>query len=608
VIERLLPRSDEARRALFWSAWAVVIYIVACWRLGYPSFWDPDEAVYAVVTRHMMESGDWLAPMYNGTPFFDKPILFYWLQLISFKIFGANEFAARLVPAVSAVGVIGVTGWAGREFFNREVGNLAAVIVAILPATFLLSGYAILDMTFTMFLFAGVALAASAVVHDKPRRQWWGYLLLALAVLTKGPLALALSGLTLLLTLVIAPGLRKAVWSLHFVWGFALVIAISCPWFLYMWSRFGFAFIDGYFLRENILLYASQLFETTRSPGFYLRVAAVGFLPFTPLLIGRAVDAARGDRISDIERLFWAWAIAITAFFSASRFKLDHYIYPVLPALAIIAANTWSRLRHAESLRRHAGAAVAMAAIAVTFIGGGVYAYLKLDTLPVELSKAMLVVPAAFVLCGVLLGVAMIIKRGRPMAQPVYAVVALLATYAVLLTAGLEALESGKPMKDLGRWVAENAPGDATITAYRLERWKTSWRFYVNRGTQTAEAPEEVVTTMKQPGTHYAVMTEDELKLLKQLFGMPPVKVVRERRGLTNTSGRGLRKRRDEWPNYVVVTNDTSAAPEVSPAVLQPAVSQPAPGAPSVSAPVSSPVGGHPCWSQLAGGQLVAYP
>jgi len=166
VIERLLPRPDVARRVFYWAGWAIVIYIVAFWRLGYPSFWDPDEAVYAVVTRRMMQTGDWLAPIYNGAPFFDKPILFYWLQLVSFKLFGANEFAARLVPAVSAVGVIAVTGWTGREFFNREVGRLSALIVGILPATVLLSGYAILDMTFTMFLFAGVALAASAVVHN----------------------------------------------------------------------------------------------------------------------------------------------------------------------------------------------------------------------------------------------------------------------------------------------------------------------------------------------------------------------------------------------------------------------------------------------------------
>lgn len=109
--------------------------MVAFWRLGFPSFWDPDEAVYAVISRRMLRTGDWLAPIYNGEPFFDKPILFYWLQILSFRIFGATEFAARLVPAVSAIGLIGVTGWAGRVFFNRQVGHLAALIVALLPAT-----------------------------------------------------------------------------------------------------------------------------------------------------------------------------------------------------------------------------------------------------------------------------------------------------------------------------------------------------------------------------------------------------------------------------------------------------------------------------------------
>lgn len=567
MIARLLPQPDAARRVVTWTAWAFVLYVVAFWRLGYPSFWDPDEAVYAVVTRRMLQTGDWLAPIYNGAPFFDKPIFFYWLQLLSFKLFGPTEFAARMVPAVSAVGVIAITGWAGRIFFNRHVGHIAALIVAVLPATMLLSAYAILDMTFTMFVFGGVVLVASAAVHDKPRRQWWGYACLALAVLTKGPLALALSGVSLLLAMAIAPGLRRALWSLRIGWGLALVLALSAPWFLYMWWRFGYAFINGYFLQENILLYAAQLFETTRSPGFYLRVAAVGFLPFTPLLIGRAIDAARGDRISDIERLMWAWSIAITVFFSFSRFKLDHYIYPVLPALSLIAANTWWRLREAKSLRPHAGAAAAVGAMAVTFVIGGVYAYTRLDTLPVELSRSILAAPIALVAGGVLLGATILKHRWRPRAMPLTPAATMLILYLVVLGPGLDALEAGKPMKDLGVWVAKNAPADATITAYRLERWKTSWRFYVNRRTHVTEEPHQMIDVMRRPGIHFAVMREDELDTLKQTAALPEMKIVRSRRGLTNTSGRGLRKRRDQWPNYVVVTSTVEAE---TPAVAVP--------------------------------------
>ena len=72
----------------------------------------------------------------------------------------------------------------------------ASPALKVLPATLVLSAYAILDMTFTMFLFAGVVLVGSAAVHQRPARQWWGYLCIALAVLTKGPLAIALGGLS----------------------------------------------------------------------------------------------------------------------------------------------------------------------------------------------------------------------------------------------------------------------------------------------------------------------------------------------------------------------------------------------------------------------------
>ena len=53
---------------------ALVLFVVLFWRLGAPSFWDPDEAHYAETTRELITTGDWLAPYYNDQPFFDKPL------------------------------------------------------------------------------------------------------------------------------------------------------------------------------------------------------------------------------------------------------------------------------------------------------------------------------------------------------------------------------------------------------------------------------------------------------------------------------------------------------------------------------------------------------
>ena len=117
--------APSRRQTATWLGWCVVS-VVVFFRLGYASFWDPDEAYYASASSEMLAARDWFAPRYNDAPFFDKPILFYILQMLAFVVFGENEFAARLVPALSAVGLIGSTAWFGAQLFDRRTGALAA--------------------------------------------------------------------------------------------------------------------------------------------------------------------------------------------------------------------------------------------------------------------------------------------------------------------------------------------------------------------------------------------------------------------------------------------------------------------------------------------------
>jgi 4-amino-4-deoxy-L-arabinose transferase-like glycosyltransferase len=555
------------RRAALLIGSAGVIYLVLFWRLGFSSFWDPDEAVYAVATREMLRTGDWLAPMYNGQPFFDKPIFFYWLQLLSFKIFGATELAARLVPAISALAMIFVTGWAGRVFFNSTVGVIAALFVALLPGTFALSAYAILDMTFTAFLFAGVTMAAASALRGRPALQYGGYLCIALAVLTKGPLAIVLAGLAFGLALLVAPRIRAQLLALHWVRGLALVLVIASPWFIYMYARFGQPFIQGYFLQENILLFADPPYgPTTKSNWFYVRLAVVGLLPWTPVLIGRVIDALRGDRLSDEDRLLWSWSAAVIVFFSFSRFKLDHYVYPALPALSLIAAHAWWRVSTATIRRPHLGAACGVACVGILLLAGGLAAAGQSLQITPDVSRAVLLVPVALIAAGILFLVVFVRRGFRPLALPFFPSAALLVLYGVVLIIGLEAMERAKPMKSLATWVAENAPADATISAYRLDRWKTSLRFYVDRHTEVAESPADVLKTLKRPGPHYLVMRLADFDELKSADPDRSLRVVKEQQGLNSTSGRGLlRAKRNEWPRFVVVTAAAAAEASTSP-------------------------------------------
>src|SRR5215831_9427299 len=114
--------ASPVRTTLRVLGWVALIWIVVFWRLGEPSFWDPgDEAHYAQTSREMLASGNLLVPTYNGHLFPDKPILFYWLQIGAYAIFGPTEFAARLPPACSAVALFAVMAWFGRRWLGPGV-------------------------------------------------------------------------------------------------------------------------------------------------------------------------------------------------------------------------------------------------------------------------------------------------------------------------------------------------------------------------------------------------------------------------------------------------------------------------------------------------------
>jgi 4-amino-4-deoxy-L-arabinose transferase-like glycosyltransferase len=332
------------RRSADYTAAALIVFVVLFWRLGVPSFWDPDEAHYAETSREMVAAGDWWAAYYNEEPFFDKPVLFHQLQGAAMVAFGPTEFAARLVPALAALALIGITVWFGAAAASWPVAITAGLLLTVNPAMFALARYAILDTLFTALMFGGAALLAIAALRDRPALQWPGYVAIALAVLTKGPLALVLCGLALTIASLASADARRRLFHLHWLFGLALVLAIAAPWFLGMWWRFGQDFIEGYVLDENLRLFGGNRYPNQPRWFFYFQILATGMLPWTGLLVGRLFDDVRmvitRQRLDTFEVLLWSWTAANLAFFTASDFKLDHYIFPALPAVCLLCART----------------------------------------------------------------------------------------------------------------------------------------------------------------------------------------------------------------------------------------------------------------------------
>jgi 4-amino-4-deoxy-L-arabinose transferase-like glycosyltransferase len=538
------------------AGWIVIGWVVFGWRLGYPSFWDPDEATYAESSREMLAAHNWLVPLYDGQPFFDKPPLFFMLQAGSFSVFGATELAARLVSAVSAVALLLVVGWFGSRLFNRDVGRNSAVMFAVLPATFALSSYAIVDMTFTLFLFGGCALVTVAVLQDRPRLQYAGYVLLAAAVLTKGPLALVLAGIAFLVSLAVAPAARAPLLRLRWGRGLLIILALSAPWFFYMWRRFGDAFIVGYALKENLWLFSGSLYGSQRSVLFYPKVMLVGLLPWTPLLLGRLVDAGRGLRISTPERLLWSWAVVVVGFFTISGFKLDHYVFPAAPALCILCAHAWDAARRAE--KPPVGIVVGLAVIPLLLVAAGIVLIPGLNRVPLELPTAARLLPIALIASGIAM-MAQVARRWRPSPIPFAAVAGLLASYAMVLTIGLPAFEQMKPTRRLAKIVATQATADDHVGMFRLNRWSSSWRFYVGRHSERLETADQLRAFLARPGRHYcAMLRRDYDRLTADGFRL---RVVHQEPGLFTTTGRSLRSGAAPGSDAFIIVTEEPAAP-----------------------------------------------
>ena len=534
-------------------SWLAIGWIVVFWRLGYASLLDPDEAHYAQLTREMLHAGNWLVPLLDGKPFIDKPVLFHWLQGASVALLGESEFAARLPSALAALALFAVTRWVGAVLFGAEVGYWGAIMFATIPATFALSSIALFDMVFTAFLFGAVGCLLVGAQEQDRRIEYAGYGLLTLAVMTKGPVALLLTGAFLSAAWIAGGALRQRVGRLRWKSGLALVAVAASPWFLWMNARFGREFVQGYLLAGNVWYFTQPETFSGRaiSHTFYVHVFAGAFFPWSAVVVGRAVDLWRGRRaeaaVSPEEKLLWLWTVVVIGFFSAARFKLDHYIFPAAPACCLIAAHAWRQAARERSAATRATAASIMV-IAALLIVGGSFASVYLFALNLELPGVAILLPIALLVGGTALLTAVAMAGWRVPRTAIVPVVTLLAVYVMAVTVGFPVLEQTRPTRAVAMKLRRIATPDAPIGIYRLERWRASLRYYVGRPVVRLETPEDVLAFVSSDRPVYVVLMRQEYETLRQ--GGAPIREVMRHRAVAGTSGKGLRRQR--W-GYLIV-------------------------------------------------------
>ncbi len=290
---------------------ALLCLFLFFWRLGSVPLFDLDEALYVTCARQMAQSGDMVTPRLNSrpllhpkqkvVPFFEKPILVYWVCAASLRLFGMSEGAARLPVALAALLTTGLVAYAGTRWFGRRAGLLAGVVYATAPMTLIdarqMTTDGLLVLWFSIALFAFYEIlsrhseAGKSLIHALlPRRYsripallfaiFWGAC--ALAVLTKGAVGLLLPALVIGTYLAFSQVSAVAQWGggqgllvsangrlrgiaeglsrlrlLRPLWGLLLVGLVIAPWHLAIARTHerdaeGRTWVQEYIVRQHI--------------------------------------------------------------------------------------------------------------------------------------------------------------------------------------------------------------------------------------------------------------------------------------------------------------------------------------------------------------------
>ncbi|MBI3590381.1 MAG: glycosyltransferase family 39 protein [Candidatus Melainabacteria bacterium] len=327
-------------------------------KLGSVGLIDVDEPRYAEAGREILESGNWIVPYFNYVVRFDKPILFYWLEAISMKVFGVNEFAARLPSVISALMCAGFIYYLLRTFYGQLVSLLGVLVLMSCFEFASLSRFSITDMTLasliscsTICFFLGYNQLISSHRFFKFQisefTPWYilGFIFLALAFLTKGPVSL------IIIFLILAPffwWIRKLDYFLKsssFYLGFILFLLMVTPWYLAVHFATNGEFTKIFFGLHNFSRFTGVVSGHKGSFFYFIPVILIGFLPwafFLPQAISCILKKGlKSLLVSPKSQLPWFclwWFIVVLLFFSFSKTKLLTYILPLFPALSIIIA------------------------------------------------------------------------------------------------------------------------------------------------------------------------------------------------------------------------------------------------------------------------------
>ena len=370
----------------------VVCYI--CLFAGLNSFGlvGPDEPRYASIARAMAETGDWVTPRLNGAPWLEKPPLYYWTAAIGFRVFSSPEVAARIPSSIFALATILGVLWLARRIYGPPVAYLAGWMLPTTVGILAFAHAAAPDMPFAACLTLAMVAATVLLFDDSPPYPlMWaaGFgAALGLAVLAKGPAAIALAGGSTALWAIASGNLRRGFRLCHPA-AIATFLVVALPWYVLCAAR-NPEFLRVFLLEHNVERFLTNRYQHHQPLWFFVPILLIAMFPWTLLLVSTLRDGWRQSQSAGWRHgpglFFIAWAVWPFIFFTLSQSKLPGYILPAIPPLLVLLAKAvFSRFESGPGPARTVRLLLAIALVATGAAAFGVY-HFRPSLLPAELS------------------------------------------------------------------------------------------------------------------------------------------------------------------------------------------------------------------------------
>ena len=294
--------------------------------LGNVHLFDWDEINFAESAREMIASGNYFSVQINFNRFTEKPPLFFWMQVVSMKLFGINEFSARFPNAICGIITLVVLFRIGKQIFNEYFARIWVMVYLGTFVTFLYFKSGIIDPWFNLFIFLAIyhfySLTTILQVNRMKHLVLTG-VFLGLAVLTKGPVAILIALLTYVVVVVLNR-FRFFINGKEFIAIFVTTLLVCFAWFGVDLIQNGPSFLIE-FLQRQIAIFSTNDADHGEPFFYHWWVLLLGCFPASIFFMkGMFIQMERNE-----QKMFKQWMGILfwvtLLLFSIVKTKIVHY-------------------------------------------------------------------------------------------------------------------------------------------------------------------------------------------------------------------------------------------------------------------------------------------